>query len=133
MKLDDMLAIGCDIELKLDDGTMPANSVTLRMMSDVFNNALDTQNGCLAPSQATQGYASASEAASPTILPLPGITKQQWRRVAEFLYPVAPFPSIEDWEEAEELLEVSVLCLSPYSLTTVVLCASCTQLYPGWP
>jgi hypothetical protein len=69
MKLDDMLAIGCDIELKLEDGTMPANSVALRMMSDVFNNALNTQHGCLVPSQATKGCTSASKAASPTILP----------------------------------------------------------------
>jgi hypothetical protein len=43
VQLEDMLLIGCDIELKLDDATMPASSVALRMMSDVFNNALNTQ------------------------------------------------------------------------------------------
>jgi hypothetical protein len=111
MKLDDMLLIGCDIELKLDDATMPASSVALRMMSDIFNNALDARTGCSTPEPTTEGRASASDAAGPTILPLPGLTKEQWLRVAEFAYPVAPTPEIKDWAEAEFLIEVGALCL----------------------
>jgi hypothetical protein len=110
MQLDGLLAISCDVELRLDDGTMPASSVALRMISGVLSNALDAEIGCLPSTRAEEDRPSCRcIAANPTILPLPGITKTQWRRVAEFVYPVAPAPQIRNWGEAGYLLAVSAV------------------------
>jgi hypothetical protein len=109
MALSDLLSVGCDVELKLDDGTMPASSVVLRLMSGVFSNALDAHDECQTskPAKASRALSCSTPlSASKTILPLPGITKAQWLRIAEFLYPVVPFPKIKDWTKAEYLLEV---------------------------
>jgi hypothetical protein len=123
--LSDLLTVGCDIELKFEDGTMPANSGALRLMSSVFNNALDAQH-CQAPIKETKASAcSAPTTASKTNIPLPGITLEQWLRIAEFLYPVVPSPNIEDWAEAEYLLEVGV---SIYVLGCQAAAAACASL-----
>jgi hypothetical protein len=102
-----------DVELKLDDGTMPASFLILRMMSYVFSNALDAQTGC---QTATASKATGSSACpvSKTTIPLPGVSKEQWLRIAEFLYPVVPSPKIKDWAEAEYLLEVGELPMFLY-------------------
>jgi hypothetical protein len=91
--LSDLLTVGCDIELKFEDGTMPANSGALRLMSSAFNNALDAQH-CQVPIKETKASAcSAPTTASKTNIPLPGsITLEQGLRIAEFLYPVVPSP-----------------------------------------
>jgi hypothetical protein len=129
MQLDNLLSFGCDVELRLNDGTMPASSVAVRMINNVFGNALDAEVGSSTPDHADVECAqcccsssSSSNAASPTILPLPGMTKAQWRRVAAFVYPVAPAPQIRDWGEAGYLLSVSMRFLSNCCSRCIVVC-----------
>lgn len=104
MELERLMSMDCDVELQLEDGTVPASSFALRMMSDVFRNALDANT-----TTAAKATGSLDCSASMTTIPLPGVSKEQWMRVAEFLYPVVPSPKIKDWAEAEYLLEVGGL------------------------
>jgi hypothetical protein len=115
MKLDEVLSVDCDVQLKLDDGVMPAGSTALRMISGVFNNALDAANGCQTsiPSKASSGIPCPPVTGSRVSIPLPGVTKEQWLRIAEFLYPVVPCPEIKDWEEADYMLEVGGWVVDP--------------------
>lgn len=123
VNLIDLLSVGCDIELQFEDGTMPANSGALRVFSSVIDHALDAQE-CQTPAKARKASASSTPATASTdertIIPLPGVTKEQWLRVAEFLYPVVPSPKIEDWQEAEFLLEVGGLL--PHSCGECIPC-----------
>jgi hypothetical protein len=101
------MSVGCDVQLKFKDGTMPASSVALRMMSRVFSNALDSQKHKTPP----KASRSASHSSPPgkTFVTMKGVSKEQWLRIAEFLYPVVPSPKIKDWADAEYLLEVGIV------------------------
>ena len=124
MALSDLLSVGCDVELKLDDCTMPASSVVLRLTSGVFSNALDAD--CHTPSKQVFGRSTSPSAGKTTNIPLPGVSKEQWLRIAEFLYPVVPSPKIKDWAEAEYLLEVGGLSSWVPNTVTVPVAGACT-------
>lgn len=104
MQLDDLMRFQSNVELQLDDGTLPASSFALYTFSSVFRNAIEAHSA---------GNASGQQQLNSTdkiTIPLPGLSKEQWLRVAAFLYPVVPSPKIVDFDEAEQLLEVGLYC-----------------------
>ena len=105
MLLLDLMRLHSNVELQLDDGTLPANSTFLCSFSNVLCNAIEAHT---AGNASGQQQLNCSTDAPVCTIPLPGISREQWLRVAAlaFLYPVVPCPEIEDWDEAEQLLEV---------------------------
>jgi hypothetical protein len=94
-----LMSLNADTELRFDDGDLEANS---KVLSSVLRNAVEAHTAGDVNSSART-----SNSSSTTIMiPIEGVTKQQWLAVAPFWHPVTPAPVVKTWAEAELLLRI---------------------------
>ena len=95
------MALNADTELRFDDGVLPANSNVLTFFSRVLRNAVEAGDRPLASTDSAE-----SNSSSTIVIPMQGLTKSQWLLAAPFWHPVDPTPTVQSWQEAEELLKI---------------------------
>jgi hypothetical protein len=96
------MSLNADTELRFDDGDLEANSKVLSFFISVLCNAVEAHSaGDVNSSTSTSNSSSTN-----IVIPMEGVTKQQWLAVAPFWHPVNPAPVIKTWAEAELLLRI---------------------------
>jgi hypothetical protein len=110
-QLEDLMSIDADTELRFDDGVIQANSTLLSVYSSVLRAAVAAEHNS----------AGGNKSSSTIVMPMPGLTKQQWLDVAPFWHPVEPAAVITTWTETELLLRIG----SRFNIRPVMQKAAC--------
>ena len=102
------MALNADTELRFDDVVLPANSAVLSMFSSVLRGAIESHMSAHSSSKKppTTTSSSSSGTTKAIVVPMEGVTKAQWLHAAAFWHRVNPAPTVESWQEAEELLRI---------------------------
>lgn len=95
-QLKELMSIDADTELRFDDGILPANSTVLSFFSSVLRAAIESHSA----------GGTKSSSSSTIVIPMQGLTVQQWLAVAPFWHPVEPAAVVKTWAQAELLLRV---------------------------
>jgi hypothetical protein len=115
-QLEDLMSFRSDTELQFEDGTLEASSTVLAFFSSVLRGAVEAHSAATGTgnSAVASSCSGAKQQEKKIVIPVEGVSKQEWLQVAPFWYPVKPAAVVADWEQAELLLKVgSMFDLQP--------------------
>jgi hypothetical protein len=100
-----LMSLNADTELRFDDGVLKSNSNVMSVFSSVLCNAIEAHSA--GDDNNNNSSSSTNSCNSGTIvIPMDGVTKEQWLNVAPFWHPLKQSPVVKSCDEAELLLDI---------------------------
>jgi hypothetical protein len=97
MPIEALLSDACDLNLVFDaDERVPGHSFILKHWSGELKSLLAIE-------------CSDSSSSGPTVIPMPGTSKEDWLTAMRFAYPVVPAPDVT-WDNCEVHLQADACC-----------------------
>lgn len=94
-----MMSRGADVALKLADGTVETHASILAITSDVLRDYMYSGDDSKFTICETNDRGL-------KVIPLPDIQLEDWMKIAPYLYPIHPTPTVQ-WDILEPMLLIS--------------------------